>query len=150
MVDIPLIVIGASVGGLSAMAALLREISPQLPAAILGVIHIGDQDAQLPRYFAKKSPLPAAYGRDGEKIAPRRLYWAPPDRHLVVEQGHLRLSQGPRENHTRPAIDPLFRSAAEVYGPLVTGVILTGNLTAGTAGLWEVKRRGGVTVVQDP
>jgi two-component system chemotaxis response regulator CheB len=79
-----------------------------------------------------------------------RVYLAPSDRHLIVENGRLLLSQGPKENHTRPAIDPTFRSAAEVYGPLVTGVILTGHLTDGTAGLWEVKRRGGTTIVQDP
>lgn len=150
MVDVPLIVIGASVGGLGAIASVLKEVSPNVPAAILAVIHIGDQEAQLPRYFQQRSPIPAAYGRDQETITAGRLYLAPPDRHLMVENGHLLLSQGPRENHTRPAIDPLFRSAAEVYGPLVTGVILTGNLTDGTAGLWEVKRRGGVAVVQDP
>jgi two-component system, chemotaxis family, protein-glutamate methylesterase/glutaminase len=150
MADVPLIVVGASLGGLSAIAAVLKELSPGFPAAILAVIHIGEQNAELPRYFMSKSPLPVAYGRDKEKIAAGRVYFAPSDRHLMVEDGRLFLSQGPKENHTRPAIDPLFRSAAEAYGPLVTGVILTGHLTDGTAGLWEVKRRGGTTVVQDP
>jgi two-component system, chemotaxis family, protein-glutamate methylesterase/glutaminase len=150
MADVPLIVVGASLGGLSAIAAVLKELSPSFPAAILAVIHIGEQDAQLPRYFQPKSPLPVAYAHDNEKIVAGRVYFAPSDRHLMVEDGRLFLSQGPKENHTRPAIDPLFRSAAEAYGPLVTGVILTGHLTDGTAGLWEVKRRGGTTVVQDP
>ena len=150
MVDVPLVVIGASLGGLSALASVLKELSPNIPAAVLAVIHIGETDAQLPRYFASRSPLPVAYGQDKERIVAGRLYLAPNDRHLMVEDGRLLLSQGPKENHTRPAIDPLFRSAAEVYGPLVTGVILTGHLTDGTAGLWEVKRRGGTTIVQDP
>ena len=150
MADVPLIVVGASLGGLSAIATVLKELSPDIPAAILAVIHIGEQNAQLPRYFGTRSLLPVANGRDQEKIVAGRVYLAPNDRHLMVEHGRLLLSQGPKENHTRPAIDPLFRSAAEVYGPLVTGVILTGHLTDGTAGLWEVKRRGGTTIVQDP
>jgi len=150
MAGVPLVVVGASLGGLSALAAVLQELSPNFPAAILAVIHIGEQEAQLPRYFQPRSPLPVGYGRDNEKIVAGRAYFAPSDRHLMVENGRLFLSQGPKENHTRPAIDPLFRSAAEAYGPLVTGVILTGHLTDGTAGLWEVKRRGGVAIVQDP
>ena len=150
MVDVPLIVIGASVGGLTAMASVLREVSPTFPGAILAVIHIGDQDAQLPRYFHRRSPLFVDYAQDQQKIAPGRVYVAPPDRHLIVENGHVLLSAGPKENHTRPAIDPLFRSAAENYGPLVSGIILTGHLSDGTAGLWEVKRRGGTTIVQNP
>ncbi len=104
----------------------------------------------MPDYFGADSALPVGYPRDGEPIAAARVFLAPPDRHLIVEQGHLHLGRGPKENHTRPAIDPLFRSAAESYGPLVVGAILTGFLTDGTAGLWEVKRRGGIAVVQDP
>jgi two-component system, chemotaxis family, protein-glutamate methylesterase/glutaminase len=150
MADVPLIVIGASLGGLNAIATVLEGLSPGIPAAILTVIHIGENEAQLPRYFAPRSRLPVAYGQDKEKIVAGRVYVAPSDRHLMVEHGRIFLSQGPKENHTRPAIDPLFRSAAEGYGPLVTGVILTGHLTDGTAGLWEIKRRGGTGIVQDP
>jgi two-component system chemotaxis response regulator CheB len=146
----PLIVIGASVGGLDALADVLGEISPDIPAPILAVIHIGATDAQLPRFFHNRSPLPVRYAFDGEPLSPGIVLLAPPDRHLIVVDGHLHLGHGPKENHTRPAIDPLFRSAAESAGPLVIGVILTGYLTDGTAGLWEVKRRGGVTVVQNP
>src|SRR5690242_17627400 len=116
MVDVPLIVMGASVGGLHALASVLSEVSAGLPGAVLAVIHIGDREAHLPRYFERLSPIPAAYAKDQERIAAGRLYLAPPDRHLMVESGHLHLSRGPRENHTRPAIDPLFRSAAEFYG----------------------------------
>jgi len=150
MDKIPLIVIGASAGGLESLAAVLKNVSPKIPAAILGVIHIGAHEVDLPDYFGACSALPVGYANDGESITAARVFLAPPDRHLIVEQGHLHLGRGPKENHTRPAIDPLFRSAAESYGPLVVGAILTGFLTDGTAGLWEVKRRGGVAIVQDP
>jgi two-component system chemotaxis response regulator CheB len=150
MAGVPLIVIGASLGGLDALAIVLREVSPSLPAAILAVIHIGPGESKLPQYFTGRSALPVAYGRDREPIVASRAYLAPPDRHLMVEDGRVHLSTGPKENHTRPAVDPLFRSAAEAAGPLVIGVILTGYLTDGTAGLWEVKRRGGTAIVQDP
>jgi len=84
------------------------------------------------------------------RLQPGHVYVAPPDRHVLVEPGRLRLTKGPREHGFRPAIDPLFRSAAQVYGPAAVGVILTGNLDDGTAGLWTIKKLGGVTVVQDP
>jgi two-component system chemotaxis response regulator CheB len=145
-----MIVVGASAGGLESLAAVLKDLSPEFPAAILGVIHIGAHEVNLPNYFAACSALPVGYAKDGEPIAAGKVSLAPPDRHLIVEQGYLHLGRGPKENHTRPAIDPLFRSAAENYGPLVIGAVLTGFLTDGTAGLWEVKRRGGIAIVQDP
>lgn len=147
---VPLIVVGASAGGLEALAALLRGVSPSIPASILVVVHVGASEAQLPRYFEHRSPLPVRYARDGETIDPGTVLVASPDRHLIVSDGHVHLGTGPKENHTRPAIDPLFRSAAEAGGPLVMGVILTGHLTDGTAGMWEIKRRGGKTIVQNP
>ena len=110
----------------------------------------GELDAKLPGFFEGRVPLPVIYAQDHAPIEPGKVYFARPDRHLIVEEGQLRLGHGPRENHARPAIDPLFRSAAEVYGPLVIAVVLTGFLTDGTAGLWEVKRRGGIAIVQDP
>src|SRR5688572_14863018 len=87
---------------------------------------------------------------DGCRLQPGHVYVAPPDQHLLVEPGHMRVTKGPREHNFRPAIDPLFRSAAQVYGPAAIGVILTGNLDDGTAGLWTIKKLGGVAVVQDP
>jgi two-component system chemotaxis response regulator CheB len=94
--------------------------------------------------------LPAAHATDGEQLLPGRIYIAPPDYHLLVHSGFVRTVRGPKENHCRPAIDPLFRSAARVYGPRVVGVVLSGSLSDGAAGLSVVKGRGGVTVVQDP
>jgi two-component system chemotaxis response regulator CheB len=87
---------------------------------------------------------------DKERIQPGHIYVAPPDQHLLVEPNRIRLTRGPKENRFRPAVDPLFRSAAQAYGPRVIGVILTGNLDDGTAGLWAVKRLGGTAIVQDP
>src|SRR5262249_30690975 len=103
-----------------------------------------------PKFFGNRSPLPVHYAEEGERIERGVMYLAPPDRHLLVDDGRLLLARGPRENHTRPAVDPLFRTAAEYYGPLVIGVVLSGYLSDGTAGLWEIKRRGGVAIVQAP
>src|SRR5690606_36429853 len=100
--------------------------------------------------LARTKSLPAAHARDGEKIQPGRVYLAVPDHHLLVKRGHVRVVRGPRENHCRPAIDALFRSAALAYGPRVIGVVLSGNLSDGTAGLMVVEDKGGLTVVQDP
>jgi two-component system chemotaxis response regulator CheB len=94
--------------------------------------------------------LPVSLATDGVRLQPSRAYVAPPDRHLLVEPGRVRVTKGPREHGFRPAIDPLFRSAAQVFGPAAIGVILTGNLDDGTAGLWTIKKLGGVAIVQDP
>jgi two-component system chemotaxis response regulator CheB len=96
------------------------------------------------------SKLAAAHATDGEVIEPGRIYVAPPDHHLLVADGRLELDHGPRENYTRPAIDPLFRSAARAYGEDAIGVILTGELNDGTAGLYEIKKAGGIAIVQSP
>jgi len=104
----------------------------------------------LPDILERAGRLPAIHPRDGDRIRPGQIYVAPPDRHMMLERGVVRIVNGPKENRHRPAIDPLFRSAALAYGPQVIGVILTGSLDDGTAGLIAVKQRGGLAVVQDP
>jgi two-component system, chemotaxis family, protein-glutamate methylesterase/glutaminase len=146
-----LVVIGASSGGLEALQIMAAALPPDFPAAICVVLHIAPHSpGLLEAILARAGPLPAVRGQTGLRIQPGHIYVAPPDHHLLVEPGVLRVTRGPRENRFRPAIDPLFRSAAQVYGPASVGVILTGDLDDGTAGLWTVKRLGGVAIVQDP
>ncbi|MCB2408685.1 chemotaxis protein CheB [Hymenobacter lucidus] len=146
------IVIGASAGGMPALSQLVAQIPADLPAAILIVQHFAaDSSGQhLVDRLARQTDLRCRLPIDGERIEPRTLYLAPPDRHLLVKDGHVLVTKGPRENHYRPAADALFRSAAAYYGPNVIGVVLTGMLHDGTAGLEFIKRSGGLTVVQDP
>lgn len=150
MNPLPLIVIGASEGGVGALQAIARALPEDLPAAVLVVMHIGARNSSLAAILSQAGPLQAIMPNDREAISTGRIYVAPPDHHMIVEKGVIRLTKGPRENFARPSIDPLFRSAAEIYGPSVIGVILTGGLNDGTAGLYEIKRRGGITFVQDP
>ncbi len=146
-----IIVIGASMGGLEALRSLVAGLPRDLPAALFVVWHIArESPAVLPDILDRGGPLPATHPRDGEEIQPGRIYVAPPDRHLVLEQGLVRLSRGPKENRFRPAIDPLFRSASRAYGPRVIGVVLSGALDDGTAGMETIKARGGIAIVQDP
>lgn len=146
-----LIVVGASSGGLEALRTLVARLPAHLQAAVLVVLHTHpDSPMLLADILNRAGSLPCCYARDGDEIGYGHLYLAPPDRHLFVEQGRLRLTHGPKENRVRPAVDPLFRSAAAAYGPRVIGVVLTGNLNDGSAGLWAVKAAGGLAVVQDP
>src|SRR5947209_8666814 len=129
----------------------LAETLPEnLPASVLVVLHIGANPSALPTLLSDSGPNPAAHATDGEPLAHGRIVVAPPDHHLLVQDGKLRLSRGPKEHFTRPAIDPLFRSAAIDCGSRVIGVVLTGNMDDGTAGLQAIKQRGGLAVVQDP
>jgi two-component system chemotaxis response regulator CheB len=145
------IVVGASAGGVTALRTLVRQFKGDTPASIFVVLHLQrDHHSQLPTVLQKSCELPVQHAIDGENIHHGRVYVAPPDRHLVIESGHIHLSSAPRENRTRPAINPLFRSAALAYGPRVIGVILSGTLDDGTAGLWEIKRQGGIAVAQEP
>jgi two-component system chemotaxis response regulator CheB len=146
-----IIVVGASAGGVEALSELVRGLPGDLPAAVFIVLHVPAQSPSiLPQILARAGKLPATHALDGEEIAPGRVYIAPPDNHLLVERGHVRVVRGPKENRCRPAVDPMFRSAALAYGPRVVGVILTGALDDGTVGLRDLKKRGGTTIVQDP
>lgn len=146
-----IIVVGASAGGVEALTRLVRDIPPDIPAAIFVVLHIPAQSPSLmPDILSRAGHLKASHPADREKIVSGNLYIAPPDHHLLLDKGFMRVVKGPKENRHRPAIDPTMRSAALYYGPRVIGVVLTGALDDGTAGLNTIKQRGGVTVVQDP
>jgi two-component system, chemotaxis family, protein-glutamate methylesterase/glutaminase len=146
-----IIVIGASAGGLDALGAVLAALPRDLRATIFIVIHLSAASpGTMPAILAKSCALPIANAREGARIVPGQVWVAPPDRHLLLERGRMRVVRGPRENRHRPAIDPLFRSAAWTYGPRVIGVILSGLLDDGAAGLWAVTSCGGLGVVQDP
>ena len=146
-----IIVIGASAGGVEALKVLVAGFPHDLQATIFVVLHLSATGPSiLAEILTGAGLLPAPQVVKGEIIAPGHIYVAPPDHHLLVEQGHVRVTRGPKENRFRPAVDVLFRSAAYAYGPRVIGVILTGALDDGTAGLWAVKDRGGLAVVQDP
>ena len=146
-----IIVIGGSAGGLEAMNVIVSGLPADLPAAVFVAVHASPHSpGLLPEIFNHRGPLAAAHARDREPVTPGRIYVAPPDHHLLLEVGRVRVTRGPKENRFRPAVDPLFRSAALAYGPRVVGVILSGWLDDGAAGLWAVKVRGGVAVVQDP
>jgi two-component system chemotaxis response regulator CheB len=146
-----LVVIGASAGGVEALDRLVRGFPPELPAAILVVLHLpAGGRSVLPAILARAGGLPATVPQDGERPERGNIYVAPPDRHLLLVGQQMRLTGGPRENGHRPAIDPLFRSAARSAGRRVVAIVLSGNLDDGAAGSRLVKERGGMVLVQDP
>jgi two-component system chemotaxis response regulator CheB len=146
-----IVVVGASAGGVEALGALAQQLHPELPAAILVVLHISATGhSVLPDILARSGSMPAAAGRDGDPIRRGQMYVAPNDFHMLIHDGSIALSHGPRENGHRPAIDPLFRSAARLYRDRVIGVVLSGMLDDGAAGLRFIKESGGAAVVQDP
>lgn len=144
-----IVVIGASAGGIEAMCTLLAALPPTFSTPIFVVIHIGTFSV-LSRVLGRCGALQAIQPVDRELILPGSVYVAPPNTHMLINDGHIELSHGPRENLFRPAIDPLFRSAARTYRDGVIGVILTGELDDGVAGLAAIKARGGLAIVQDP
>lgn len=147
-----IIVIGTSSGGIEALKELVAQLPADLRASVFIVLHVAPYSLGiLPEILERAGRLPASNARDWETIREGHIYIAPPDHHLLVEaSGYMRATRGPRENRFRPAIDPLFRSAAHAFGPRVIGVILTGWLDDGTAGMWAVKQRGGICIVQNP
>jgi two-component system chemotaxis response regulator CheB len=146
-----IVAIGASVGGVDAIPRLIRSLPANLPASVFVVLHSAPQGPGLmPEIIRRNSALPVQHAVDGETILHGRVYVSRPDYHLMLEGSRIRVVQGPKENFHRPSIDALFRTAAEYYGPRVVGVVLTGNLDDGTAGLYAVKKLGGVAIVQDP
>jgi two-component system chemotaxis response regulator CheB len=146
-----IVVVGASAGGFEALRRLVRELPADLPAAVFMVMHMPAQTRSfLADILAHEGALPVGVPGDADRIRPGRVYVAPGDHHLILEERRVRVWRGPRQNRYRPAADVLFRSAGFAHGTRVIGVVLTGMLDDGAAGLAAIKRAGGVTVVQDP
>lgn len=144
------VAIGGSTGSMAALCAMVAELPAAFAAPVLIVQHIGNHRSSLARRLAACGPLPAREAFHGEPLQPGVVYVAPPDAHLLAEPGRLRLSHGPKVNHTRPAIDPTLRTCALAFGPRAIGVVLSGRLDDGTAGLQDLKLCGGLAIVQDP
>jgi two-component system chemotaxis response regulator CheB len=144
------VVVGASAGGVEALIQLVEGLPADLPAPVLVVLHVAAGPSHLPAILCRAGKLPVSHATDGETLAGGKIYVAPPDRHIEVRQDRVKLNGGPRQNRVRPSADVLFRSAAEVYSTRAIGVILTGLLDDGAAGLAAIKRAGGLAVVQDP
>lgn len=132
------------------MLAIAAGLPGDFGGSVFVVSHIGAHRSHLPHLMSRAGPLPARSPEDGERVRPGTIYIAPPDRHILVEAGRIRLSRGPRQHFTRPSIDPLFLSAASAFGPRVIGVVLSGTGSDGAAGLRQIQRAGGLTVVQLP
>lgn len=146
-----LIVVGASAGGVDALRRLVARLPADLDASVCIVLHVAPTGVSLlPEILSRAGPLPATHAVDGEPLQPGRIYVARPNRHLIVEDGRLRVTGAAKENGHRPAVDPLFRTAARSHGSRVAGVMLSGALDDGTVGLRSVKICGGTTLVQDP
>jgi len=146
-----IIVIGASTGGAEAISTLVAGLPEKFKASVFIVWHLApDSQGLLPAIINKLGTMPAKHPQDMELIEPGTIYVAPPDRHLIIEGNRARITRGPKENRFRPAVDPLFRAAAYYHGARVIGVILSGALDDGTAGLRAVKESGGIGIVQEP
>lgn len=146
-----IVVIGCSVGGVEALQRLVAGLPQGFPAAVFVVMHLAPQSTSvLPQILERAGALPASHAVHDEAFRMGRIYVASPDQHMVIERDRVHLAAGPKENRHRPAIDPLFRTAARWYGARVIGIVLTGALDDGTVGLLAIKKRGGIAIVQDP
>jgi two-component system, chemotaxis family, protein-glutamate methylesterase/glutaminase len=145
------IVVGASAGGVESLMQFVNGLPADLDAAVGIALHIPEESpSALPTILSRQGPLETAHAVDGEPLLHGRIYVAPPGRHLLIKRASVRAVNGPNENGHRPAIDPLFRSAARAHGRRTIGVILSGTLDDGTAGLYAIKGHGGAALVQDP
>lgn len=146
-----IIVIGTSAGGVEALKILIGSLPYFKHVTIFIVIHIYSHSKSiLPLILAREGHWPVSHPIDGEKIKKGHIYVASPNNHMLIENGYIRLKDGPKVNNTIPAIDPLFYTASSFYGPRVIGIILTGMLDDGTAGLFAIKKAGGIAMIQDP
>jgi two-component system chemotaxis response regulator CheB len=151
MADRDIVVIGASAGGVQALIRMVHALPLRFPAAIFVVLHTSPSGpGLLDKVLNRTDGTRARYAHDGMKTEPGKIYIAPPDFHMLLEPQRLRIVRGPKQNGNRPAIDVLFRSAAKAYGDRVIGVVLTGFLNDGSAGLAAIKSAGGIAIVQDP
>jgi two-component system chemotaxis response regulator CheB len=146
-----IIVVGASVGGVTALKDFVQSLPGDFKGSVFIVLHIPSySETRLPWILSKAGPVNAVLAKDGEEIEPGKIYVAPNDHHMLLEEGKVVVKRGPKENRFRPSIDALFRSAAYVYGTRVIGIILSGLLDDGVSGLWTIQRLGGVTIIQKP
>jgi two-component system chemotaxis response regulator CheB len=147
---IPIVVIGASAGGLEPLLRIIAAVPVPSAAAFFIVLHIGCRPSILPDLLGGVGRLPANFARDGASIEAGHIYVAPPDCHMLLETARVRLNRKQPLHYTRPAADPLFVSAAEVHGRRVIGIILSGGGSDGATGLRAIKQHGGTTIVQHP
>lgn len=149
---IPIVVIGTSAGGLNALNELVSQFDEDYHAAVFIVMHLSNATIGdfLVIRLQRNTHYRCILARDGMPVEPDTIYIAPPDRHLLLSKNKIVIGHGPAENRWRPSIDALFRSAAAHFSSRVTGIVLTGLLDDGTAGMSAIKRSGGITIVQDP
>ena len=149
MGDFSVVVIGCSAGGIEPLRQILERLPPDLPAVVFVVAH-HNHPHSLSRFLGARISLPLRIAQDLEQFEPGNIYVCPGDRYLSLENGIMRVEQSPMESTHRPSVNALFRSAADNYGQRVIGVLLSGALYDGSAGLWQIKKHGGLTIVQDP
>ena len=145
-----LVVIGASHGGLSVLKTILSALPKDFPAPVLVAMHVGAYNSRLPALLQAVSPMPVKHACEGDALEPGVVLVAPPDQHMLINGHQIRLVRGAKENYSRPAVDPLFRSAAIAHRERVIGVVLSGDLDDGTVGLQAIKACGGIVIIQDP